>query len=113
MDSKNVDLFIGMHHEKFNTGDLLYVKKVLTDLDDSKSGFVHGITFQDPTVILLIAIFFGFERFFLGQIGLGIFKLITFWGLGIWWFIDIFTAKSRTRKYNLDKFNKGVVLAAL
>jgi TM2 domain-containing membrane protein YozV len=113
MDSRSVDLFVGMHHEKFNAGDLFYVKKVLTDLDDSKSGYVHGITFQEPTVILLIAVFFGLERFFLGQIGLGILKLITLWGFGLWWFIDIFTAKSRTRKYNLDKFNRGVALAGL
>lgn len=33
--------------------------------------------------------FFGADRFYLGYIGLGIFKLITFGGFGIWWLLDI------------------------
>jgi len=32
--------------------------------------------------------FLGFDRFYQGQIGFGILKLITFGGFGIWWIID-------------------------
>lgn len=44
------------------------------------------------TVTLLLAIFLGglgIDRFYLGKIGTGILKLITFGGFGIWWLIDI------------------------
>ncbi len=43
-------------------------------------------------VALLLSIFvgsLGVDRFYMGYIGLGILKLITFGGCGIWWFIDL------------------------
>lgn len=33
--------------------------------------------------------FLGVDRFYLGKVGTGVLKLVTFGGLGIWWFIDL------------------------
>ena len=47
---------------------------------------------KDKTTALLLSIFLGglgIDRFYLGYTGLGILKLLTAGGLGVWWLIDI------------------------
>jgi TM2 domain-containing membrane protein YozV len=47
---------------------------------------------RDWVTALLLAIFLGklgIDRFYTGSIGLGVFKLLTCGGLGVWWLVDI------------------------
>ena len=43
------------------------------------------------------------DRFYLGEKWMGLLKYITLGGVGIWWILDIMSAKSRCRVYNCRK----------
>jgi TM2 domain-containing membrane protein YozV len=40
----------------------------------------------------LLCLFFGFfgvHRYYVGKVGTGVLQLLTFGGLGVWWFLDL------------------------
>ena len=56
--------------------------------------------------MLVLSVLFGYmgiDRFMLGDVGMGILKLLTLGGCGILAVIDWFTAKGRTHEYNRRK----------
>lgn len=56
-------------------------------------------------VTILMSIFFGalgVDRFMMGQVGLGLLKLITFGGLGVWWLVDLILICTRYSFRNVE-----------
>jgi hypothetical protein len=57
---------------------------------------------KDRGVSLILAVL-GWDRFWFGDLALGILKYLTLGGCGIWWLIDIFTAATRCDDFNRRK----------
>ena len=110
MTQELINSFLLKNGEFFDPAYLPEIKRQLEQIDDDKAAYILGVNLQNPTIVLVIAILLGWERFFLEDITLGIVKIITCQGFGIWWLIDIFSAIRRTHEYNYQKFNQAIML---
>jgi len=108
MEKSKVDMFLSINSGNFKPTDLMMIKEKLEKLEDDKFYLIQGLQFQKPDTIFLIAILLGWERFWLNDVALGIIKVITCYGCMVWWLVDIFSAKERTYKYNLQQINQAL-----
>lgn len=109
MDAQKVDMFIMSNSKFFESQDLNVIRERLISLDDSKWAMISTIQFKDPTTSLIISILagsLGVDRFIIGDTGLGVGKLLTCGGLGIWGIIDWFMIQGATREKNMQKIQQ-------
>jgi len=69
------------------------------------------IQFKDPTTSIIVSLLggqLGIDRFMIGDTGMGIGKLLTCGGLGIWAIIDWFLIMGATREKNMEKFQNSL-----
>ncbi|MCL2072924.1 MAG: TM2 domain-containing protein [Marinilabiliaceae bacterium] len=107
MEQSRVDMFVSSVGERFPSERLMLVRDQLSKLDDSKLPVVQSVDYKNPTTMLIISLFvgaWGVDRFMLGETGLGVAKLLTCGGAGIWTIIDWFTITNKTKEYNYQKF---------
>jgi hypothetical protein len=105
MEQQKVDMFMMMNNKYLPESQILFIRERLLAADDSKEGLLHAIQFKDPMIALVLSLLtgqLGVDRFFIGDTGLGIGKLITCGGLGIWTIIDWFLIMNATREKNFE-----------
>lgn len=111
MDSQKVDMFI-MSNSKYFDGHMLgQIRERLLAMDESSWQRVQFLQFQDPTTVLIVSILvgsFGIDRFMIGDTGLGVGKLLTCGGFGIWTLVDWFLIMGATREKNLLKLQTAL-----
>jgi len=113
MDSQKVDLFLIANHKFFEPRQLPFIREQLTQLDDARFSIISTMEYRDPTTMLLVSIFggsLGIDRFMLGDTGLGVAKLLTAGGCGIFAIIDWFQIQNITKRKNMELFMRGINL---
>lgn len=111
MEAQKVDMFILMNNKHFESHQVGPIRDRLLALDDSKWPLIQMVQFKDPTTALIIGIFagvYGIDRFYIGDTGLGIAKLLTCGGFGIWAIVDWFLIMGATREKNMEKIQQSL-----
>ena len=109
MEQQKVDMFLMTHSKYFEAYQLSTIHKKLLTLDDSKFILLQAANIKDPTIVLIISIVggsLGIDRFYIGETGLGIAKLLTCGGLGIWAIVDWFLIMGKTREINMQRIQQ-------
>lgn len=112
MDTQKVDMFIMSNGKYFESHKMLMLRSRLLDVDDSKWSILSTLQFKDPTTILIVSILagsLGIDRFLIGDTGLGVGKLLTCGGFGVWAIVDLFLIQQATKEKNSQKIEQNLI----
>ena len=88
---------------------LVIISDMLKNCDENKLDMIVTVPKKDPVIALVLSLFlgcFGVDRFYVGNIGLGVGKLLTLGGCGIWAIIDYFCIMKAAREKNYEEMMK-------
>ena len=111
MESQKVDMFMMTNAKFFEGHHLNAIRERLLSLDDSKWGLVQTMQFKDPTTSIIVSLLgggLGIDRFMIGDTGMGVGKLLTCGGFGIWAIVDWFSIMSAAREKNMEIFQNAL-----
>lgn len=105
MTQDKVDMYIANNAKYFPPAKVFLLKEKLEAADDSKFNVLSGVGLKDPTMILIVSVLvgsLGVDRFMIGDIGMGILKLLTGGLCGILAILDWFTIAGKAREKNFQ-----------
>lgn len=105
MEQQQVEQLIAIYGDKIPFESIFSVKEQLKDMDYNTASIILAQA-KDPTIAIILSVVvgsLGIDRIYIGDIGLGILKLITCGGCGLWWLIDLFLIMDATKQKNLQR----------
>lgn len=113
---ERIDNFLAQYRDYLPKGSCIeQLRETLLGFNETKLRRVlyeSEASFKDPTTVLLVSILVplltgnivsGVDRIMIGETGLGILKILTYGGLGIWTIIDWFIIQDKTKRYNYNE----------
>lgn len=110
LTNQQVEQLIAAYGERIPISCISSFREILQSTTMSYSEVqVVLMQMKDPIISLVLSIvvgYLGVDRFYVGDIGLGVIKLITCGGLYVWWLVDIFTIMGKTRMRNYEQLSQ-------
>lgn len=106
MERNKLDMFRALYADKLPAQMMPGIISNLENAPDDKFSALSCVEMKSPTTILILSIFFGslgVDRFLIGDVGLGLGKLLTCGGCGVWTIVDWFLITNATRRKNYEK----------
>ena len=106
MDKSKVDMYIMTNAKYFETSAIPMIRTRLENLSEESFMLLQTVDLKDPSISLVVSILLGtlgIDRFLIGDIGMGVLKLLTAGLCGILTIIDWFLIMKRTKEKNLEK----------
>ncbi len=105
MVSNNVNAILMQYKDYIPNESTLSLRSSLERASDACYSNLISVPLKKPTTTLILSIFFGglgVDRFYIGDVGLGIAKLLLGWlTCGLWALIDIFLCYKKAKEKNL------------
>ena len=105
MNAQKVEMYLMVNGKYFKNTRMSQIKRYMLESDDGVWSNVESIDLKDPSTAFIVSLFggiYGIDRFYIGDVGLGIGKLLTCGGLFIWAIIDWFLIQDDTKERNMQ-----------
>lgn len=103
MDEQKINLWLGSNAKYFDATQIPILREKLKKASDEQYIAVQTQSYINPTVTVIISVLLGelgIDRFMVGDIGMGVLKLLTGGLCGVLWLIDIFTISKKVKNKN-------------
>lgn len=114
MEQMQINMFLMNNQKKFNATQIPIITEKLQQMSKEEFILLSSINLKDPSTMLILSLFLGtlgVDRFLLGDIGMGVLKLLTFGGFGILAIIDWFSVMDKTKEHNFNNFMETLSIA--
>lgn len=106
MNENKVDMFIRENQKYLPQKEIAYLREVLITTDEETFARLLDIEFKDPFFVFLASFYYGclgVDRFMVGEIEMGILKLLTIGLFGVWTVADWFITFKKAERINFNR----------
>lgn len=106
MTKEKMAMYLMAKSKFFPAKSLPMLKSRLEQAEDGVMMTIESLELKDPTTLLIVSLLaggLGIDRFMLGDVGMGVLKLLTGGLCGILTIVDWCTIMNKTRRDNLAK----------